>query len=76
MQVKWTPDAGVSLPDRVKDSVDFDGDGEPDFSVSLDTRSDRAEIGQSSPLVVGIRGVLNLGNERAVRINVLNPSQR
>jgi len=76
VQVKWTPSAGASLPNQLSDSIDFDGDGTPDFIVVLDTGSDRAELEPLTPLVLGVREVLNLGSERAVRVNLLNPKRR
>jgi hypothetical protein len=76
VQVKWTPSAGASLPAWLSEAVDFDRDGTPDFSVRLDTRSNEAEVTPSSPLALDVEQVLNLGNERAVRINVLNPNRR
>jgi len=76
VQVKWTPGAGVSLPAQLSEAVDVDGDGAPDFSVRLSADSDKAEFESLSPLVLGIREVLDLGKERAVRVNVLNPKRR
>jgi len=76
VQVKWTPGAGVSLPDRLTEAIDFDGDGSPDFSVGLKAGSSEAELEPLSPLVLSVREVLDLGKERAVRVNVLNPERR
>ncbi len=76
VQVRWTPGAGASLPDRLTEAVDFDRDGAPDFSVRLSAAANKAELEPLSPLVLGVREVLDLGKERAVRVNVLNPKRR
>ncbi len=76
VQVKWTPAAGLSLPDELSDAIDVDGDGAPDFSVRLKAGAEEAELEPLSPLVLGVREVLDLGKERAVRVNVLNPKRR
>ncbi len=76
VQVKWTPSAGASLPAQLSETVDFDRDGTPDFSVRLNTRTGEAELTPSSPRVLDVQQVLNLGEERALRVNVLNPKRR
>jgi hypothetical protein len=76
VQVKWTPAEGASLPDELSEAIDFDGDGAPDFSVRLCAGADKAELEATNQLVVGVREVLDLGKERAVRVNVLNPKRR
>ena len=76
VQVKWTPGAGVSLPNQLSEAIDFDGNGAPDFSIRLSAGTNRAELEPLSPLVLGVREVLDLGKERAVRVNMLNPKRR
>ncbi len=76
VQVKWTPAAGASLPDELNEAIDVDADGAPDFSVRLKAGVKKAELKPLSPLVLGAREVLDLGGERAVRVNVLNPRRR
>jgi len=73
VQVKWTPDEGRRLPAMVDDSIDLDADGTTDFRVRLDTKTNEAQLDPYNPAVVGLIQVFDLGNERAIRVRLLNP---
>jgi hypothetical protein len=57
----------------IDEEIDLDGDGKMDFRVRLDTRTDEARLNPYSSNVVSVNQVLNLGEERAVRVKLTNP---
>jgi len=73
IQVKWTPDKGRRLPVMIDESIDLDADGTPDFRVRLDTKMNQAQLDPYKPHVLGVTQVFDLGDERAVRVKLLNP---
>jgi hypothetical protein len=70
VQVEWQPAEGLSLPELVKESVDYDGDGTDDFAVSLETAANRATLASHSARVLGVERVYDLGRERAIRVRL------
>jgi len=73
VQLKWTPNNSQSLPLVIDEEIHLDGDGKTDFRVRLDTRTDEAQLNPYSSYVVSVNQVLNLGEERAVRVKLTNP---
>src|SRR5512143_203424 len=68
VQVEWLPAEGASLPGRVREDVDYDGDGAADFSVELDTALNRATVTAHSPRVLGLEHVYKTSPERVIRV--------
>jgi hypothetical protein len=68
--VEWQPVAGATLPPRIQESVDYDGDGAADFTVDLDVAALRATLTAKSRRVLGIERVYDLKAERAVRVRL------
>ncbi len=66
IQVNWEPKQ--SLPARIEEAIDYDGDGKTDFSIVLDTTSGTASLSGQSPSVVGIQGTYKLKAGWAARI--------
>jgi hypothetical protein len=70
VQVEWQPAEGLSLPELVKESIDYDGDGTDDFTVSLETVAKRATVASDSPRVLGLERTYDLGRDRAIRVRL------
>lgn len=71
VQVNWKASGGV-LPERIDEEIDYNRDGAKDFRIQLDTGRNKAEIIALTPYVIGLGGIYNLENERAVRILLKN----
>lgn len=70
IQIDWAPVAKDGrLPDAIEEPVDFDRDGRFDFTVRLDTKSNRATVADASGKVLGMGGVsLDSGTEGALGV--------
>ena len=66
IQINWEPAAG--LPQVVKESFDYNGDGKEDFVVTLNTSTGEATLAKNNPNVLGIEKSYHLRNGWAVRI--------
>jgi len=70
VQVDWAP-AGKVLS-QVAEDIDYNGDGRPDFRLELDTQTRQAHLEPYSPAVIDVRGVYQLKDAWAVRVNLKN----
>ena len=71
VQVDWGPlDA---LPAQVDEEVDFDGDGQADFRVALDTASGQAVLTPLTEYVLSLAGTYRLDEAWAMRAALKNP---
>jgi hypothetical protein len=71
VQMDWGPlDA---LPAQVDEEVDFDGDGQADFRVVLDTASGQATLTPLTEYALGLAGTFRLDEAWAVRAALRNP---
>ncbi len=70
VQVDWTPLA--SLPARIDEEIDYDGDGRADFRLALDTRTGETALETGDPLVLGLQGSYKLKEAWAVRVGLRN----
>ncbi len=66
VQIDWEPTA--TLPVRIEEAIDYDGDGKMDFVVALNTGNGRAALSSRSASVVGIEGTFKLTKGWAARI--------
>jgi len=72
VQIDWVP-TGEALPAQIRSDIDvWPGDG-PEFTLHLDTVTNEVHLEKHSPLVLGAQRVLNLGQSRAVRVELRNP---
>ncbi|MBN2430915.1 MAG: hypothetical protein JXQ27_05540 [Acidobacteria bacterium] len=72
VQIDWVP-TGETLPAQIRSDIDVWPDGSPEFTLHLDTVTNEVRLEQHSPLVLGAGRVLNLGQSRAVRVELRNP---
>ncbi|MDY6877388.1 MAG: hypothetical protein SWK90_14450 [Chloroflexota bacterium] len=70
VQVDWAP--LESLPARIDEEVDVDGDGQADFRVEWDTASDQATLRPYASWVLGLERTYRLEDSLAVRVNLRN----
>ncbi len=70
VQVDWGPLDW--LPPRIDEDVDFDGDGQPDFHVTLDTQALSAVLTPRDPRVLRLEGVYRLSDALAIRVSLRN----
>lgn len=75
VQVNWKAVGGI-LPEMIAEEIDYEHDGIKDFRIQLDTGRNKAEINALSSQIIGIEGVYNLDNERAVRVLLRNKHPR
>jgi hypothetical protein len=70
IQIDWAPVAKDGrLPGVIEEPVDFNRDGRVDFTVRIDTRSNRATVADTSGKVLGMGGVsLDAGAEEAIGV--------
>ena len=70
VQVDFAPPGFV--PAQVAEDIDYDGDGQPDFRLELDTQTRQAQLTPYSAAVSGVQGVFRLKDAWAVRVGVKN----
>ncbi len=68
VQVDWAPDQ--SIPTRIDEEVDFDGDGIADFRVQLESAENAATIIPLDRRVLSLEGTYRLENARSVRVTL------
>jgi hypothetical protein len=71
IQVAWRPPD--SLPARIDEQIDTNADGQADFRVVLETATREAIVTPSSPNVMELEGVYDLGETLAIRVKLKNP---
>jgi len=71
VQVDWGP--LEALPAQVDEEVDFDGDGQADFRVVLDTENGQATLTPLTEYVLSLSGTYRLDDAWAVRVALKNP---
>jgi hypothetical protein len=71
VQVEWFPAEGATLPTSLREGIDYDNDGAPDFTVELDTVANRAIVTPLSPRVLGLERVYKTSPERVIRVSLL-----
>jgi hypothetical protein len=70
VQVDWAPLGGV--PAQLAEDIDYDGDGQVDFRVELDTGTKQATVTPYGAQVIGLQGIYRLKGAWAVRVNLKN----
>ena len=73
VQVKWI--AGKELPPVINDTIDFDGNGLPDFSVNIDTKSGKTELKSFDKNVIGLRISSKVKESWLIRVDLKNPKK-
>lgn len=68
VQVEWVPAAGASLPERVTEAIDYDGDGAADFTVAFASRGTEVTLTPHGSRVRGLERVYRLEREKVVRV--------
>ena len=66
VQVDWI--GARPLPARLEEEIDYDGDGNPDFRVGLNTSDNAVTLTALNPRVLSVEGTYNLKSGRAVRV--------
>jgi hypothetical protein len=70
VQVDWTP--REALPAQVDEEIDFDGDGQTDFRIVLDTQTLAATLTPYAPPVMGLESVNRVDEKLVVRVQIRN----
>jgi hypothetical protein len=70
VQVVWTP--ASLLPETIVEDIDFNGDGQADFQVTLHSGNKTAAWKPYSDLAYGMEGPYAIGDGLGVRINLKN----
>ncbi len=74
VQINWAPDEKTVLPTQIDEDIDLTGNGTPSFHIHVNTDTDEAALTIRTPQVINIETVLRMDKERAVRIQLHNPS--
>ncbi len=72
VQVTWVPAEGQTLPERLSDAIDVNGDNRPDFELDLNTRTNTVALKKHQPWVLSVGEVLKPHDKRAVRVALKN----
>jgi hypothetical protein len=70
VQVVWLPK--LILPNTIEETIDYDGDGQPDFRVTLHTDTKTAEWQPLTQQALGFDGPYRIGEGMGVRIRLRN----
>jgi hypothetical protein len=73
VQVDWTPLG--SLPTRIEEEIDADGDGRSDFRVRVDAAGGSAALTPLADWVTEIEGPYTRKASLAVRVHLRNPAR-
>ena len=71
VQVKWV--VGKELPPAIIDTIDFDSNGIPDFSVNIDTKTGKTEFKSFDKNVLGLHISSKVKESWLVRVDLKNP---
>ena len=60
------------MPARLAEDIDYDGDGQSDFHVELDTAAGQARLTADDPRVIGLQETRRVTENWVVRVNLRN----
>ena len=69
VQINWKAE-GEKLPESIDEEIDFDSDGKIDFKIKLNTATNNCQMESYNSEAVSCGKVLDLKNERLVRISL------
>ena len=69
VQVEWKADGGA-IPDRIDETIDYNGDGKNDFTVRYDTKTGEVSLEKHNPEVKGSDSYMTFssGDTKGLRI--------
>jgi hypothetical protein len=70
VQVEWIPAQDTSLPESLREAIDYDDDGVADFTVDLVTRANTATLTPHCSRVLALQRVYRLDREKVVRVRL------
>lgn len=73
VQIDWVPKENQTLPARIEEEFDIDGDGTSEFSIRLDTLAAKADLFNKKPWVLSAESVIRVDAEQIVRVRLRNP---
>jgi hypothetical protein len=71
VQVRFS--AADKLPDNIAEEIDYDNDGKPDFSVSIDTNTGNTGFESLNKDVLSLLVSSKVYDEWIIRIKLINP---
>jgi len=72
VQIDWKATSG-SLPETIVESVDYNQDGSPDFSIKIRTQTNQFEFTTHNPAVLGAgEKIIPIPNGKILRVHLLN----
>ncbi len=71
VQVDWLPPD--TLPPRIEEQIDADGDGQADLRLEVDTVNKVSTLTPYAPWVLDVEGTFRLKDALMVRVRLLNP---
>ena len=70
VQIDWVPGKNQSLPTRLEEDFDIDGDGSNEIRIRVDMRSGKAELLHQTPWVLGVDPLIAADSERILRVRL------
>lgn len=74
VQIDWAPKS--SVPAKIDETIDIDGDGKADLRVLWNIRADKIELESLAPWVTGLEGHYELSKRYTIRVGLLNQRNR
>jgi hypothetical protein len=72
VQIDWKATSG-SLPETISESVDYNQDGSPDFSIKIRTQTNQFEFAAHNPAVLAAGDrIIQIHNGKILRVHLLN----
>jgi hypothetical protein len=72
VQIDWKATSG-SLPETISESVDYNQDGSPDFSIKIRTQTNQFEFAAHNPAVLAAGDrIIPIPNGKILRVHLLN----
>ena len=74
VQVKFS--GRDKLPEIINQTIDYDNDGRPDFTIRINTVANETEFSSMSPLFTGLNISSRVKNYWLIRADMINPENR
>jgi hypothetical protein len=71
VQIDWKATSG-SLPETIVESVDYNLDGSPDFSIKIRTQTNQFEFTAHNPFLAAGDRIIPIPNGKVLRVHLIN----
>ncbi len=71
VQIDWKSAKGP-LPETISESIDYNQDGSPDFSIKISTQTNQFEFTAHNPAVIAAEKIIAIPNGKVLRVRLKN----